>query len=331
MFDMDLNKFKEDIFKINSTNEFNKLSLELFYFQYKHNKHYKDFVDLLGIKVKDVKSINEIPFFPIELFKEKKILCQGISYEKIFHSSGTTTDKKSKHYIESVKFYEKSIRRSFEIEFKNIKSYSIFCLTPEYKTNNKSSLIHMCNYLIKESGCTNSGFYYNKYEKLIEKIEISKRKNKPFIIIGLSFLLLDFAIKHKINLNGGIVLETGGMKKENVEYTKDELYEILRDRFSIKNIGSEYSMTELLSQSYSNKKGKFHSPPWKKILIRNINNPLKIVNKNNITGGINIIDLANIHSCAFIATNDLGKKQGEYYQVLGRMNNSLIRGCNNLI
>ena len=328
---MDLNKFKEELFKINSTKKFNDLSLQLFKFQYKENKYYKSFVDLLKIKPDEVKSISKIPFFPIELFKEKKILCNNFKYKKIFHSSGTTTDLKSKHYIESISFYEKSILESFEKRFKAINNYSIFCLTPKHTKKNKSSLIHMCNYLIKKSGCINSGFYHKNYSELIKKIEISKKNKKPFIIIGLSFLLLDFALKHKINLNGGTILETGGMKKNDSEFTKEELYDILRKKFSLKEIGSEYSMTELLSQSYSLKKGELSPPPWKKILIRDINNPLQIIKQNNITGGINIIDLANIHSCAFIATNDLGKKTNKSFYILGRLNNSLIRGCNNLI
>ena len=328
---MDLQKFKNDIFLIKNSLEFNALALKLFKYQYKKNIYYNSYVNLLRKPIESIDSIEKIPFIPIEMFKEKTILCENISTEKKFLSSGTTTNKKSKHYIESIKLYEKSIKLSFEAHFKPIDHYTIFCLTPEHTEKNESSLIHMCNYLIKESNCSDSGFYHEENKKLITKIQIAQQKKKPFIIIGLSFLILEFAQKNPINLHGGIIIETGGMKKKHIEIPKAELYQILKEKMMIKQIASEYSMTELLSQSYSIKDGRFTSPPWKKILIRDPNNPLRIINETSISGGINIIDLANTHSCAFIATNDLGKIGKNYFSVLGRMDNSSIRGCNNLL
>ncbi len=328
---MDLKKFKNDIFLIRKDSEFNNLALKLFKYQSKKNKSYKKYIELLNIDPETINSIEKIPFLPIELFKENKILCKDIKYEKIFLSSGTTTKKRSSHYIESIQFYEKSIKKSFEKTFGKINDYTIFCITPSYQKENTSSLVHMCKYLINNSNCPNSGFYYNDYNTLIKKIKTTQKKKKKFILIGLSFAILDLAEKKEINLNNGIVIETGGMKSSKKEISKDELYINLKKKFKIKEIGSEYSMTELLSQSYSSTKGQFIPPPWKKILIREQNNPLKLTTKEMTTGGINIIDLANIHSCAFIATNDLGKKEKNYFYVLGRYNNSSIRGCNNLL
>ena len=328
---MDLKKFKNDIFLVKSEQGFNQLSLKLFKHQSKKNGYYKDYIKLLNINPEKINSVDKIPFLPIELFKEGKILCDNVNYEKIFLSSGTTDSKRSHHYIESLKFYEKSIKKSFEIIFGPINRYTIFCLTPKFTNKNSSSLIHMCEYLIKKSNCSNSGFYLDNYNLLSKKIKTNQKNKKKFLLIGLSFAVLDFATKNKINLANGIVLETGGMKNLKKEIIKEELYSVLQKKMNIKTVGSEYGMTELLSQSYSLKKGQFSSPPWKKILIREINNPLKLVKTNMVTGGINIIDLANIHSCAFIATNDLGRKEGEHFYVLGRLDNVSIRGCNNML
>ena len=329
---MDLKKFKNDIFLIREDSEFNNLALKLFKYQSKKNKSYKKYIELLNINPETINSVEQIPFLPIDIFRKNKILCENIKYEKIFLSSGTTTTTtRSRHYIESIQFYEKSIKKSFEKAFGQINDYTIFCITPNHQQENTSSLIHMCEYLIHNSNCPNSGFYYNDHNNLIKKIKTTQKKKKKFILIGLSFGILDFANKKEIDLNDGIVIETGGMKSVKKEISKDELYANLKERLKIEKIGSEYSMTELLSQSYSSTKGQFIPPPWKKILIREQNNPLKLTTKEMTTGGINIIDLANTHSCAFIATNDLGKKEKNYFYVLGRYDNSSIRGCNNML
>ena len=328
---MDLNKFKNDIFLIDNDDQFNQLAIKLFKHQSQENLIYKKYIELLNKDVNNIVSIEEIPFLPIETFKNNKVLCRNKSAQKVFISSGTTMGERSKHHIESIRFYEKSIQLSFERTFGSIDNYTIFCLTPEKKEEGQSSLIYMCNYLVKESRCPSSGFYWKKQNQLKKEIICAQEKKKPFILIGLSFLILDFAQRFEPNLKRGIVIETGGMKNYKKEIKKEQLYDILKQKFNLAHIGSEYSMTELLSQSYSKKEGEFQEPPWKKILLRDYNNPLKILTKKNSTGPINIIDLANTHSCAFIATNDVGRKNDNYFNVLGRLNNSLIRGCNNMI
>ena len=293
---MDISNFKRKIFEISNKQEFEKLALELFNYQINNNKFYKKYCDLLGFNINKIKVIEDIPFLPIEFFKTEKILCNNIHHSHVFYSSGTSSEIKSKHYIDDIKFYEKNSAYCFKKFWGDIDDYIFFCLTPNKNEAPNSSLVHMCDFFIKSSNKTASGFYLNNYEKLRVEIQKAQRNKSPFILIGLSFAILDLAVKEKFNLN---------------------------------SIQSEYGMTELLSQSYSYKNGEFESPPWKKILIREITNPLKI--NNATTGGINIIDLSNIHSCAFIATSDYGKISNNKFKVLGRLQNSSMRGCNTML
>ena len=326
---MDISNFKKKIFEISNKQEFEKLALELFNYQINNNKFYKKYCDLLGFNTNTIKAIEDIPFLPIEFFKTEKILCNNIHHSHIFYSSGTSSEVKSKHYIDDIKFYEKNSAYCFKKFWGNIDDYIFFCLTPNKNEAPNSSLVHMCDFFIKSSNKTASGFYLNNYEKLKVEIQKAQRNKSQFILIGLSFAILDLAEKNKFDLAGGQLIETGGMKNKKKEMVRENLYDILKEKFNLNSIQSEYGMTELLSQSYSYKNGEFESPPWKKILIREITNPLKI--NNATTGGINIIDLSNIHSCAFIATSDYGKISNNKFKVLGRLQNSSMRGCNTML
>ena len=326
---MDISNFKKKIFEISNKQEFEKLALELFNYQINNNKFYQKYCDLLNFNINRVKVIEDIPFLPIEFFKTEKILCKNIHHSHVFYSSGTSSEIKSKHYIDDIKFYEKNSAYCFEKFWGNIDDYIFFCLTPNKIEAPNSSLVHMCDFFIKSSKKSASGFYLNNYEKLKEEIQKAQCNKKPFILIGLSFAILDLAENNKFDLGGGYLIETGGMKNKKKEMVRENLYEILKEKFNLNSIQSEYGMTELLSQSYSYKNGEFESPPWKKILIREITNPLKI--NNTTTGGINIIDLSNINSCAFIATSDYGKISNNNFKVLGRLQNSSMRGCNTMI
>ncbi len=326
---MDLLNFQKKIFQISNEKDFEKMAIELFNYQVNHNIFYKKYCDLLNCNISKITTIEQIPFMPIEFFKTEKILCKNITPNHFFLSSGTTSEKKSKHYINCLNFYEKTISLCFEKFFGKINNYRFFCLTPKKKSAPNSSLVHMCDFFVKKTKNLKSGFYLNNKKNLLYNINQSQKNNEPFILIGLSFAILDFAEKYNPDLKGGYVIETGGMKNRREEMIRENLYEKLKEKFNIQSIQSEYGMTEILSQSYALKNGEFESPPWKKVLIRDKQNPLKI--NNFSTGGINIIDLANIHSCAFLATEDFGKINKNKFQVLGRLKNSSLRGCSTMI
>jgi len=326
---MDLFNFQKKIFQIYNQVDFEKLAIQLFNYQITHNMLYGRYCKLIRCKASEVKHVEQIPFMPIEFFKTEKVLCENTQIEHFFLSSGTTSEKKSKHYIHSLKLYEKTISLCFEKFFGKITNYRFFCLTPTKRKAPNSSLVYMCDFFVRKTKKSHSGFYLNNDQKLINDIKESQKKNEPFILIGLSFAILDFATRNNISLKGGQVIETGGMKNTRQEMIREKLYKILKAKFHIQSIQSEYGMTELLSQSYSLKNGEFETPPWKQIFIRDKQNPLKINNQSS--GGINIIDLSNIYSCAFLATEDFGRKKKNKFQVLGRLKNSAIRGCNTMI
>ena len=317
------------IFNIKSNSEFEKLCLKIFDFQFKNNLVYREYAKII-LKQKNPKNINEIPFLPIEFFKTEQIICKGQKIEEIFLSSGTTKIQ-SKHLISDLKIYEKSFQKSFYQFYGNISEYCILSLLPNYRDRESSSLIYMVDNLIKNSNNSKSGFYLNNYKglsKILRELENEKQKT---LLIGVSNALLDLSEKFPQKLEHTIIMETGGTKGNQREMIKEELHTILKNAFSINKIHSEYGMTELLSQSYSKGDNVFKSPPWKKVLIRDLKDPLTIIG-NNKTGGINIIDLANIYSCPFIATQDLGKTfNDDSFSVLGRFTNADVRGCNLLV
>ena len=320
----------DDIFKISNPIYFKDLALKIYDFQYKNNRVYRKFCNLNNKNLDNVQEILEIPFLPISFFKTHKILSSK-KIEKIFFSSGTTNKIISKHFVSDLNLYEKSFLTNFQENFGDPRDYTIIGLLPNYLENKSSSLIYMVKRLINKSNCEESGFYLNEYDLLIKKILRLENLSKKIILIGVSYALLDLIETKKINLKNTIVLETGGMKGTRKEMVKEEFHEVLKSGFGIKNIQSEYGMTELLSQAYSKGDGIFECPNWMKVIIRDINDAQNM-EFNKKTGGINIIDLANLYSCSFIATDDLGKMVGESnFQILGRIDNSDLRGCNQLI
>ena len=312
-------------------NNFTEVSLELFNTQYNDNQIYRKYVDLLNIDPKSVDSLGKIPFLPIDFFKTHTILSQKTSSEITFLSSGTTKSIQSKHYVADLKLYEESFTLGFEKFYGKIDDYTILALLPSYLEREGSSLIYMVDELIKKTNNPNSGFYLHNHQELFDKLLEQETKKKKTLLIGVSFALLDFTETFSCNLKHTIVMETGGMKGRRKEMIREELHKTLQKGFGLRNIHSEYGMTELLSQAYYTDTSSFHTPPWMKIMIRDTEDPLSLL-PNGKTGGINVIDLANKYSCAFIATQDLGKlnKDGSF-QVLGRFDNSDIRGCNLLI
>jgi len=324
-----MKKIDDEIFNINSESEFNNLCMKAFDFQMKNNKIYKEYSNII-LKGNELNSIKKIPFLPIEFFKTDQIICTGQKIEEIFLSSGTT-ENQSKHLISDLGIYKKSFRKSFDQFYGNISEYCILSLLPNYREREGSSLIYMVDDLIKNSQHPKSGFYLNNYKGLSSTLEELEKTGQKTILIGVSYALLDLADQFPQKLKHTIIMETGGTKGERKELIKEELHKILKNAFSLNKIHSEYGMTELLSQSYSKGDNIFKSPTWKRILIRDVNDPLTIIG-NDKTGGINIIDFANIYSCPFIATQDLGKTFTDgSFSVLGRFDNSDVRGCNLLV
>lgn len=321
----------DNIFKIKSEKEFNILCIDIFHHQYKNNILYHKFVDELETDVENIKEYCEIPFLPINFFKTQTIKSTEKKAAKIFLSSSTTGLNQSKHYITDIEVYNKSFLEGFKLFYGEPADYCFLALLPSYLEREGSSLIFMMDRLIKESKNPMSGFYLNEHEKLAERLKILKNKKQKIFLLGVSFGLVDFVEKYKIKIPDAIVMETGGMKGRRKEMVRDDLHSLLKESFGVEKIHSEYGMTELLSQAYSFGNGIFNCPPWMKILIRDINDPLSI-NKKNQSGGINIIDLANYNSCSFIATQDLGKIYNDNsFEILGRFDESDIRGCNLLI
>ena len=322
---------KNQIFNIKTKQEFNAISIEIFNYQYNNNDFYKKFCDHLKVNTNSIKSITQIPFLPIQFFKTHAIKTGTFEAQQIFLSSGTTGQNQSKHFVKDVAFYEKSYSKAFQQFYGNIENYCVLALLPSYIEREGSSLIYMMNDLIKKSNHPKSGFFLKNESKLIDLLQDLTKNGQKMILFGVSFALLDLAEKHKIDLRNVIIMETGGMKGRRKELTREELHNIYKKSFNVSEIHSEYGMTELLSQAYSKGDGIFKTPNWMEILIRDINDPFSIIN-NNKNGGINVIDLANIDSCSFIATQDLGKKNNdEEFEVLGRFDNSDLRGCNLLI
>ena len=317
------------IFSCNDKATFEALALELFDYQMENNPIYAPYAALI-LKGKIPANIYEIPFLPIEFFKQEQIICQGKGVEEVFLSSGTTGEH-SKHLVADLSLYKKSYLRAFQQFYGDINDYCILALLPSYQEREGSSLIYMVDDLIKKSGHPKSRFYLNNLAELSETIKELESKGQKVILFGVTYALLDLAAQYPQHLKHTIIMETGGMKGKRKELLKEEIHQLLEEAFLTENIHSEYGMTELLSQGYSKGKNIFNSPPWMKILIRDVNDPLSVIG-NNKTGGINVIDLANIYSCPFIATQDLGKQfDDDSFSVLGRFNNSDVRGCNLLV
>lgn len=322
-------RFRESIFGIMDDSGFLSVVIQVFTYQYENNPVYRSFIDHLGKNPWNLKSLYDIPFLPVEFFRNHPVITGRVQVEMIFESSGTTGMMPGKHFVKDISLYEESFTRSFSLFYGDPGKYVIAALLPSYTERCGSSLVYMVDGLIKKSGNEYSGFYKDNIEELISRIHNKNLNGKSVLLIGVSFALLDLAEKLSPDLSGVIVMETGGMKGRRKEVTREELHSILKEKLKVDTIHSEYGMTELLSQAYSKGNGIFSCPPWMKILIRDPQDPLKIITEPGKVGGINIIDLANVNSCSFIATSDLGKLHEDgSFEVLGRFDNSDIRGCN---
>ncbi len=322
---------KHKIFNIQSEEEFVQTALEVFHFQATDNSVYAKYIALLNIDVNSVDSLEKIPFLPIEFFKSHKVVSTDEEAKAVFTSSGTSGNLTSRHYVPDLGIYEDSFTKGFEAFYGSINDYCILALLPSYLEREGSSLIYMMEKLIKDSGHPKSGFYLNNHEELIANIEELKGQNKKVLLLGVSFALLELAENHQLDLGDVIVMETGGMKGRRKELTREELHSIFTSRLGVKKVHSEYGMTELLSQGYSKGDSLFETPAWMKIMIRDAYDPFSY-EKTGRSGGVNVIDLANLNSCSFIETQDLGKIHPDgKFEILGRFDNSDIRGCNLLV
>lgn len=322
---------RKNYFNIQSISEFEQLSLEIFHLQAQKNSVYNEFLTHLKTDVFAINSLNDIPFLPIQFFKTHQIVTSQNTIQKTFLSSGTTGMQQSKHLVTNVSVYEESFRKGFAYFYGAIEEYTVLALLPSYLERDGSSLIYMVNDMILQSKKPKSGFYLNNLEELATTLVELDKKGEKVLLIGVSFALLDLVEAHKFQLKNTVIMETGGMKGRRKELIREELHLILSEGFGVTKIHSEYGMTELLSQGYSKGDGVFECPPWMKILTRDTEDALTILPEGK-SGGINVIDLANINSCSFIATQDLGKTYANNtFEVLGRFDDSDIRGCNLLL
>ena len=319
------------IFNIQNKQEFKALSLAVFKHQFKNNKVYRSFCDLLFVHPSSISTIEEIPFLPIQFFKSRKVLSSLEEIQETFTSSGTTGSSTSKHLVTNINLYKESYLKGFAHFYGNIEEYTVLALLPNYLQRQGSSLVFMVADLIEKSKKVESGFYLDNIQELANKLLELNRNGQKILLIGVSFALLDLIEMQQFNLKNTIIMETGGMKGRRKELVREELHTILQNGFGVTEIHSEYGMTELLSQGYSKGNGVFKTPPWMKILTRDTEDALSI-NASGKNGGINVIDLANYNSCSFIATQDLGKVyENETFEIIGRFDNSDIRGCNLMV
>ena len=325
-------ELQQSIFRVNDYKTFRDAALKVFYYQARHCRVYRDYLAGLDVNPDSVREIEEIPFLPVEFFKSHTVLVEGKTPEAVFESSGTTLLTPARHHIAELSIYRNSFTKSFNRFYGAPDNYCMLALLPSYLERSASSLVYMMDHLIGESEHPDSGFYLDNLSELAEVLRWRTADKLPTLLMGVSFALLDLAELHPLALGDNIiVMETGGMKGRRKELVRNELHDILTSSFGIPVIHSEYGMTELLSQGYSSGKGIYRSPPWMQVLVRDPNDPLSLLRAGQ-TGGLNIIDLANLYSCAFIATGDLGKVYIDgSFEVLGRYDHSDIRGCNLLV
>ncbi len=321
----------DSIFDISTSTDFEAMALSVFRMQYAENPVYREFCRYLDTNPAAVIQLSDIPFLPIGFFKSREIISKGKKSEIIFTSSGTTGNLTSKHLVSDIQVYEKSFRKAFAHFYGDISEYCVLALLPSYLEREGSSLIYMVDDLIQKSGHEKSGFYLDNLQGLKDELTQLEAAGAKTLLIGVSFALLDMVEKHPVKLQHTIIMETGGMKGRRKELIREELHHILKSGFGVDRIHSEYGMTELLSQAYSKGNGRFETPPWMKIMIRDTEDPMTY-HPTGKTGGINIIDLANVNSCAFIATQDLGKLHPDgNFEILGRFDYSDVRGCNLMV
>ena len=319
--------FISQLYKINESN-FNKKALELFNYQYSNNAVYARYADSIKKGPTSVKEITDIPFLPVTFYKTEKIITGPIETKRCFYSSGTTEkSSRSKHYVHDPVLYENVFTEIFSQQYGSISDYIVVALLPSYQENQDSSLLYMVDYLIKKSDSEYSSFISTDYKIFIDRLEEYRKQNKKLLLIGVAYALLELAEQYSPDLSDFIIMETGGMKGRREEMIKAEMHEYLKHSFHSATIHSEYGMTELLSQAYSKENGIFHCPSWMKVLIRQVNDPFDISSSGR--GALNIIDMANVDSCAFIEIQDLANIHPDgSFEILGRMDNSELRGCN---
>jgi Acyl-protein synthetase, LuxE len=319
----------DKIFRVNPA-QFEELALQTFYYQYNNNKIYGQYANAVGKQPEKVNSLTDIPFLPIRFFKTHIVTSTLFEPEAIFESSGTTQTVNSRHYVKDLRVYQQSFLNTFEQFYGNPSGWCIIGLLPSYLERKNSSLVTMVDELIGKSQHSDSGFYLYEYEKLFTVLQKAEQQQQKTLLIGVTFALLDFAETYALNLQHTIVMETGGMKGRREEWTRQQVYNFFKEKSGVTAVHSEYGMTELLSQAYSKDDGIFHCPAWMKVLLRDDDDPLHL----SFTGSgiLNVIDLANIYSCSFIATDDVGKLYDNgSFEVLGRLDNADIRGCSLLV
>lgn len=321
------NTLEQQVFNIHNENDFTSIALEVYEFQFSLNPVYQSYCKAIGKTPGQVSSIDQIPFLPVGFFKTHRVTTTSFDPETVFKSSGTAGPFTSSHYIKSTSLYRESFIRCFELFYGKPENLCILGLLPSYLDQGQSSLIYMVDHLIHRSGHQKSGFYLDDLKSLSQTLEKLEAEGQKTLLIGVTYALLDFASAYSFPLRNTIVMETGGMKGRRREMVKKEMYAQLKQSFGLQEIHGEYGMTELLSQAYG-KEGRYLTPPWMKILLRDETDPFLVYpHQKNTSGGINIIDLANLFSCSFIATEDVGKKEGNHTEVLGRMDHSDVRGC----
>jgi phenylacetate-coenzyme A ligase PaaK-like adenylate-forming protein len=326
-----LKELEKEIFQIKNEKDFNRLAINVFLFQKNHNPVYRAYLSHLGKQELIPEHYSQIPFLPVEFFKTHRVKSFTGSEEIVFTSSGTTGTITSKHFLKKKSLYETSFLKGFELFYGNPSGYCFLALLPSYLEREGSSLVYMAKKLMEKSNHPINGFYLNDYQKLGNTLHILEQQGQKTVLLGVSFALLDFAAQQPMPLKHTIIMETGGMKGRRKEITREELHGVLTEAFGVSDIHSEYGMTELLSQAYSKTKGRFYAPPWMKVLIRDITDPFTLLEPGK-SGGVNIIDLANLYSCSFIATQDIGKlKPDGSFEILGRFDFSDVRGCNLMV
>jgi len=314
-----------NIFSVDAPS-FTERCLEVFRFQYENNQVYSQWCNAISCDLAKVNSIERIPFLPISFFKSHKVVTGEFEPQLIFESSGTTQNTSSRHFLKSTECYIKSFSKTFEQFYGDVSGYCILALLPSYLEKGNSSLVYMVDALIRKSDHPESGFYLHNHAELAEQLKVLNDAGQKVILFGVTYALLDFAEAYPMKLDHTTIIETGGMKGRKKELTRPEVQDILRSAFQMQQVHSEYSMTELLSQAYATENGIFRCPSWMKILVRSEDDPFEISKEGR--GVINIIDLANIYSCSFIATDDAGLLNPDgSFEVLGRIDNSDIRGC----
>jgi len=322
-----IDQISNHIFKVQRSNDFQAIALEIFHYQAKNNSIYKKYIAMLGVNIENIKHLKDIPFLPISFFKSHRVTSFEEEVQEVFLSSATTGVVQSQHFVKQLSIYETSCIEGFEQRYGAVKEYTIIGLLPSYLERSGSSLIYMVQHFMQQNPQKQHGFFKEINASLLSTLKKLKNAREKVLLIGVSYALMDLADQLDFSLEGMLVLETGGMKGKREELLKEELHDYLKKGMSIDVIHSEYGMTELLSQAYASAKETFICPPWMKVFSREVSDPFAF--NQGKTGALNIIDLANIHSCSFIATDDLGIVFSDgSFKVLGRMQGSDTRGCN---